>query len=224
MADQDYSNHQLVAFLESIGQYCSLLGLMNSAWMLNLVAPTGAAFGACQNAMTSADETIYEVSIPTDQPEFLKQSFAILASWCCKIRSDCVARYLRLSLAARQTSLACLETVDTSWAQVCSGGPEQGARRSHGGVERIQGLHGAHAGGDLQVPARRLPGSRPASGCLLHRQQAACCPQLCSQQLHLPALFSWMLRGSLLSLHLRLGLCAAHQLQPWHHVPLLNCA
>ena len=61
---QDYSNHEIVAYLEGIG----------------------AAFGACQNAMTSMDETIYEVSVPTDQPQFLTQTFAVLAQFATKIR------------------------------------------------------------------------------------------------------------------------------------------
>ena len=75
LAAQDFANHQLVAFLEGIG----------------------AAFGACQNAMTSADETIYELLIPTDKPGSLQQCFSILASWCCKIRQaspPCQARRL----------------------------------------------------------------------------------------------------------------------------------
>lgn len=61
---QDYSNHEIVAFLESIG----------------------AAFGACQNAMTSMDETIYEVSVPTDKPHFLEQTFSVLSQFATKIR------------------------------------------------------------------------------------------------------------------------------------------
>ena len=64
---QDYSNHEIVAFLESIG----------------------AAFGACQNAMTSMDETIYEVSVPTDQPQFLQQTFSVLSQFATKIRCAC---------------------------------------------------------------------------------------------------------------------------------------
>ena len=27
-----------------------------------------------------------QVSVPTDKPEFLRQAFSVLASWCCKIR------------------------------------------------------------------------------------------------------------------------------------------
>ena len=63
-ATQNYDSHRIVAFLESIG----------------------ASFGACQNASTSADETIYELLIPTDDPVHLTQAFSVLAEFATKIR------------------------------------------------------------------------------------------------------------------------------------------
>lgn len=63
-ATQDYSSHAIVRFLESIG----------------------ASFGACQNAITSTDETIYELLIPTDDPKFLTTAFSVLAQFAAKIR------------------------------------------------------------------------------------------------------------------------------------------
>ena len=95
LAVQDYSNHEIVAFLESIG----------------------AAFGACQNAMTSMDETIYEVSVPTDQPQFLQQTFSVLSQFATKIRCACTQPGNSQDSAASAVSLpraaiACLHAVE----------------------------------------------------------------------------------------------------------------
>ena len=60
---QKFSNHDLVKYLESIG----------------------ADFGACQNACTTADDTVYEFMLPV-QPDVLEQSFEIFAEFACRIR------------------------------------------------------------------------------------------------------------------------------------------
>lgn len=58
---QKYSNHDIVQFLESIG----------------------AQFGACQNAHTSFDETVYELMVPTAD---LAQALSVFAQFAEKIR------------------------------------------------------------------------------------------------------------------------------------------
>ncbi|WIA32467.1 hypothetical protein OEZ86_003287 [Tetradesmus obliquus] len=68
-ATQRYSNHDIVAFLESIG----------------------ASFGACQNAYTSADETVYTLMVPTaaengDNAALLEESIAVLSEFAARIR------------------------------------------------------------------------------------------------------------------------------------------
>ncbi|KAL6577311.1 hypothetical protein OROMI_011587 [Orobanche minor] len=63
-ATEKYTNHDIVKFLESIG----------------------AEFGACQNALTSADETIYELFVPVDKPELLSQSISVLAEFSTEVR------------------------------------------------------------------------------------------------------------------------------------------
>eukprot|EP00898_Chlorokybus_atmophyticus_P001425 jgi/Chlat1/2283/Chrsp17S02583 len=65
-ATESYENHDLVKFLESIG----------------------AEFGACQNAYTSADETVFELFIPIDKPGVLKQAFSVLAEFSTKVRAS----------------------------------------------------------------------------------------------------------------------------------------
>ncbi|XP_024516679.1 zinc protease PQQL-like [Selaginella moellendorffii] len=65
-ATTKYTNHDIVKFLESIG----------------------AEFGACQNAMTSADETIYELLVPVDKPELLSQAISVLAEFSAGIRAS----------------------------------------------------------------------------------------------------------------------------------------
>jgi len=62
-ATTKYSNHDIVKFLESIG----------------------AEFGACQNAMTSADDTVYELFVPIDKPELLSQAISILAEFSTEV-------------------------------------------------------------------------------------------------------------------------------------------
>ena len=43
--------------------------------------------GACTNAYTSADETVYELTVPTDRDlQLLDQSFAVLAQFASAIR------------------------------------------------------------------------------------------------------------------------------------------
>ncbi|KAK2986241.1 hypothetical protein RJ640_027336 [Escallonia rubra] len=63
-ATKRYTNHDIVKFLESIG----------------------AEFGACQNAVTSADETVYELFVPVDKPELLPQAISVLAEFSSEIR------------------------------------------------------------------------------------------------------------------------------------------
>lgn len=63
---QKYANHDLIKYLESIG----------------------AEFGACQNAYTSADDTVYEFIVPTDDADLqiLDRSFDVFAEFATKIR------------------------------------------------------------------------------------------------------------------------------------------
>ncbi|XP_057985683.1 zinc protease PQQL-like isoform X2 [Hevea brasiliensis] len=63
-ATTKYTNHDIVKFLESIG----------------------AEFGACQNAVTSADETVYELFVPVDKPELLSQAISVLAEFSTEVR------------------------------------------------------------------------------------------------------------------------------------------
>ncbi|XP_077210657.1 insulinase (Peptidase family M16) protein [Tasmannia lanceolata] len=63
-ATKKYTNHDIIKFLESIG----------------------AEFGACQNASTSADETIYELFVPVDKPDLLSQALSVLAEFSSEVR------------------------------------------------------------------------------------------------------------------------------------------
>nr|XP_017222853.1 PREDICTED: zinc protease PQQL-like isoform X1 [Daucus carota subsp. sativus] len=63
-ATNKYTNHDIIKFLESVG----------------------AEFGACQNAVTSSDETIYELFVPVDKPEVLPHAISILAEFSSEIR------------------------------------------------------------------------------------------------------------------------------------------
>ncbi|XP_071689316.1 zinc protease PQQL-like [Rutidosis leptorrhynchoides] len=63
-ATKRYTNHDIVDFLESIGT----------------------EFGACQNAVTSSNETIYDLFVPVDKPHLLSQALSILAEFSTEIR------------------------------------------------------------------------------------------------------------------------------------------
>ncbi|KAL8102510.1 zinc protease PQQL-like isoform X2 [Apium graveolens] len=63
-ATNKYTNHDIIKFLESVG----------------------AEFGACQNAVTSSDETVYDLFVPVDKPEVLPQAISILAEFSSEIR------------------------------------------------------------------------------------------------------------------------------------------
>lgn len=62
-ATTKYSNHDIIKFLESIG----------------------AEFGACQNAVTSADDIVYELFVPVDKPELLSQAMSVLAEFSSEV-------------------------------------------------------------------------------------------------------------------------------------------
>jgi predicted Zn-dependent peptidase len=56
--------------------------------LVNFLEAAGLPFGACQNAHTSADETVYELLLPVDGPEheLLSQALSVLAEFASKIR------------------------------------------------------------------------------------------------------------------------------------------
>ena len=83
---QRYTNHDLVKYLESIG----------------------AEFGACQNAYTSADDTVYEFQVPTDDDnlEILDRSFDVFAEFATKIR----CAKLAMDTSCRVSSMASIVT------------------------------------------------------------------------------------------------------------------
>ncbi|KAK9846440.1 hypothetical protein WJX81_003803 [Elliptochloris bilobata] len=63
-ATEKYQSHQIVQLLEELGL----------------------DFGACSNAYTSADETVYELMVPLDKPEVLEKTLDVLAQFATAIR------------------------------------------------------------------------------------------------------------------------------------------
>ena len=49
--------------------------------LVNYLQKTGVRFGADLNAYTSFDETVYQLPIPSDDPEILKNGFQIMRDW-----------------------------------------------------------------------------------------------------------------------------------------------
>lgn len=64
-ATKEYTNHDLVNFLESIG--CE--------------------FGACNNAYTSYEETVYELLVPVDKPDILSRALHVFAQFSTEVNS-----------------------------------------------------------------------------------------------------------------------------------------
>ena len=85
-ATTNYDKLELVEYLESIG----------------------AAFGACQNAYTSFDETVYMLSVPSDGKDLVKQSIQVL-SW----RPQPHHRFCRCHLRTRHGRFACSASLNT---------------------------------------------------------------------------------------------------------------
>ncbi|MHA7879842.1 MAG: M16 family metallopeptidase [Saccharospirillum sp.] len=63
---EHFPGNELIAYLESLG--------MN--------------FGQDINAYTAFDETVYTLSVPSDQPELINQAYQVLAGWAGGIRFD----------------------------------------------------------------------------------------------------------------------------------------
>lgn len=74
---QAHANHAVIETLESLG----------------------AAFGPCQNAYTGLEETVYELTVPTDDASVLPQTLAILCEFAFRIR--CVPAAVRSRLSPR---------------------------------------------------------------------------------------------------------------------------
>lgn len=90
-ATQKYTNHDIVRFLESIG----------------------AEFGACQNAVTSADDTVYELFIPVDKLELLSEAISVLAEFSSEVSTIftlfCNPQQFLLNFYYRHCADSCLK-------------------------------------------------------------------------------------------------------------------
>ncbi|KAL8118233.1 hypothetical protein AgCh_015956 [Apium graveolens] len=71
-------NYELDRFLRSDALEKALLG--------NSESEDDEEFGACQNAVTSSDKTVYELFVPVDKPEVLPQAISILVEFSSEIR------------------------------------------------------------------------------------------------------------------------------------------
>ncbi|XP_047310984.1 zinc protease PQQL-like [Impatiens glandulifera] len=115
-ATKKYTNHDIVKFLESVG----------------------AEFGACQNAVTSTDDTIYELFVPVDKPELLSQAISILAEFSTEVRvsiDDLDKERGAVMEEYRQTRNAMGRMHDSHWALMMEG--SKYAERLPIGLEKV---------------------------------------------------------------------------------------
>ena len=83
-ATEKYESHQLVSLLESLG----------------------CPFGACQNAYTSVDETVYELDVPTDEGlKPLEEALDMIAQFAHAIRCATVLTTVLPSASAEVDSM-----------------------------------------------------------------------------------------------------------------------
>ena len=54
--------------------------------LIKFLESVGASFGACQNAYTSFDETVFQLNVPTDKAGRIRQSIGVLHEWATRIR------------------------------------------------------------------------------------------------------------------------------------------
>ena len=121
-ATANYDRYELVAFFESIG----------------------AAFGACQNAYTAFDETVFMVQVPTDRPDPLRKALGVLHEWACRIRiseEDVRAERSVVLEEWRAGRTSANRAVEDYWATLTAGSAYE--RRMPIGIESV--IRGASA-------------------------------------------------------------------------------
>ncbi len=121
-ATANYDRYELVAFFESIG----------------------AAFGACQNAYTAFDETVFMVQVPTERPGPLRKALGVLHEWACRIRiseEDVRAERSVVLEEWRAGRTSANRAVEDYWATLTAGSAYE--RRMPIGIESV--IRGASA-------------------------------------------------------------------------------
>ncbi|EXB38800.1 putative zinc protease pqqL [Morus notabilis] len=115
-ATTKYTNHDIIKFLESIGS----------------------EFGPCQNAMTSADDTVYELFVPVDKPGLLSQAISVLAEFSTEVRiskEDLDKERGPVMEEYREGRNATGRTVDANWVLMMEG--SKYAERLPIGLEKV---------------------------------------------------------------------------------------
>lgn len=139
---QNYEHHAIVKFLESIG----------------------AAFGACQNAYTSCDETVYTLMVRTDDDTLLDTSIGVLSEFAARIRYGSRCRCLPTSVtrahASPRSAPPLFATPLPFWlaacCQVCARGSSKRARCGYGRAAHGQRQSGSHDGVTLEGTYERV--------------------------------------------------------------------
>ena len=112
----------------------------------------GANFGACQNAYTSYDETVYEQHVPIDRPELLTKSLTVLKEWAYYVRcsdDDIEAERPVIYEEWRQRRSAA-GRADEDYLQTLMGGSRYATRLPIGKMDVIQHAKPAIARGFYQ--------------------------------------------------------------------------
>jgi zinc protease len=73
--------------------------------MASYLNKLGIKYGPDINAITSFDETIYQLSVPTDTPKVLANGFSLLANWAARINFDAAALNAEKTTLAAQAAL-----------------------------------------------------------------------------------------------------------------------
>jgi len=80
--------------------------------LVDYLESTGVRFGADLNASTSFDETIYELTVPTDSTRLFDKGFEILADWSRGVTFDST----ELARERGAVSRVCLSPMGRRWA------------------------------------------------------------------------------------------------------------
>jgi zinc protease len=73
--------------------------------MANYLTKLGIKYGPDINAITSFDETIYQLSVPTDTPKVFANAFSLLANWAARINFDAATLTTEKITLAAQAAL-----------------------------------------------------------------------------------------------------------------------
>lgn len=105
----------------------------------NYLEKAGVRFGADINANTGPDETVYQLPLPSDQPELLANGLQIMRDWAqdANIEAEDVEKERHVILEEKRVRQSMAQRYEEQSIQLCSNGSRYGSRLPIGTEEVI---------------------------------------------------------------------------------------